>query len=104
MPIDISAQNSAIPPTRLEDPLDQATKIAGLRSHQQQILASQEALKTHQLANAETARAQQDSAMFQQAHQDSGGDIPKAIDLARNRGVRLPFLNKVTDELNKQIE
>ncbi len=96
------------------NPLEAFAKVAQYRNllaqgqlHQQQILNEQEALKTHQLANAETERAQREAETFQQAHMDAlgnGGTVKDGIELARQRGVRLPYLNKATDEWNKQIE
>lgn len=93
------------------DPLAQYAKIAQVRNmltqgqlHQQQILNEQEALKTHQLANAETERAQQDNANYQQAWRAAGGDLKKARELALASGVRSGYITKLDDEINKQAE
>ncbi len=96
------------------NPLDSLAKAAQYQNlllagqqHQQQLLNEQEALKTHQLANVETQRAQKEAEDFQQAHMDAlgnGGTVKDAIDLAEKRGVRVPYLNKVKDEWAKQVE
>lgn len=93
------------------DPIANYAKVASARNllmqgqlSQQRLVNEQESLKTHQLANAETERAQDDSAKFQEAYQKSGGDLQKAIPLAIASGVRAGHINKVTDEFNKQVE